>query len=271
MASTDPTHTTTLRERYGQRLRGQLGHLNAAIREGIVSDDVFLLQNQSPEKPEEQEPYDFPTFQGQIQAFMQWLSEQLEKGFLSVVTPEENFFIREAYEKGSNDGDSKVAVDGPEPSMDLDPHESALQKLRKRNYRLLRNVTGDMAREIRDSLTEGLVAGDHSSEIAREITDRMDKVGKHRATLISRTEVINAYSEGSLTQFEQLDIEGVTIEAEILTAHDDDVCELCESIEDMGVFSLSEIRNATIEINGQVVNPKPPVHPQCRCTLLPVT
>lgn len=271
MTSADPTHTQTVRTRYGQRLRGQLGHLNAAIRDGIIEDDVFFLQNENPEQPSQQQPYQFPTDQGQIRAFMDWFRKQVQKGFLSVVDPRKNVFIQAAYEQGVKGARAKLTVEGPEPDFELPAHKRALRELFTRNYKLLREVSDDMARDVRDSLVEGLRDGHHSSKIAREITNRVDKVGKHRATLIARTEVINAYSEGSLHQYEQVDVEGVTVQSELLTAQDDRVCDLCEAIADMGAFSLSEMRTKTLKLHGQVVNPKPPIHPRCRCTIIPVT
>lgn len=282
MASTDPTNTTTLRRRYGSRLRGQLGKLMAAIRDGIVTEDVFLLQNE-PKAPSDQEPYQFPRQQGQIRAFMDWLRKQISKGFLQVVNPESNVFIKAAYEQGVNGARRRLDVETPEPDFSLPTHQRALRELFTRNYELLQDVTEDMSREIRDELTEGLRDGDHSSKIASEISDRVQKVGKHRATVISRTEVINAYSEGSLQQYKDVDVEQVTLEAEVLTAQDERVCEICKAVEAMGVFSLDRIENGVVSkeqlqtyadddvsLPDTRWNPKPPIHPQCRCTLLPV-
>lgn len=266
----DPTRTTTLRKRYAQRLRGILGKLMAEIRKGFVSQDVLQIQN-APSEPESQEPYDFPTTRSKVARFMQWLRRQLQRGYLSLTDPEKNVFIKSAYEQGVDHARQRLSVSTPEPDFDLPPHRSSLQELYTRSYRLLQGVTNDMSRQIRDELVEGLRDGDHSSQISRSISDRVQKVGKHRSTLIARTEVINAYSEGSLNQFEEADVEGVAIQAEIVTAEDERVCEICKAVADMGVFPLSDVRNSSVEAAGRTVNVKPPIHPRCRCALVPIT
>lgn len=264
----DPTGTEWVQQEYGSRLRGTLGKLNAAIRDGFVSDDVLQIQN-APKEPEPQEPYQFPTDDGKVAAFMDWFRRQLQRGFLSVVSMSDNMFIRAAYEDGIEDARERLTVDTPEPNFELPIHRRALQELYTRSFELLQDVSQDMATEVRDELVEGLRDGDHSSDIARSITNRVDKIGKHRATLISRTEVINSYTEATINQYESVGVEGITVKSELLTAQDERVCPICKAIEDMGVFTLNETRNKTVEIQGKRYRIRPPIHVQCRCTLLP--
>lgn len=265
----DPTGTEWIQYEYGSRLRGTLRKLNAAIRDGFVSDDVLQIQN-APREPEPQQPYDFPTDAGKVRAFMDWFRRQLQRGFLSVVSMSDNMFIQASYKDGIQDARERLTVETPEPDFSLPVHRRALRTLYTRSYELLQDVSQDMATGVRDELVEGLRDGDHSSDIARSITNRVDKIGKHRATLISRTEVINSYTDATLNQYESVGVEGVTVKSELLTAHDERVCEICEAIEEMGVFILKQIRNKTVEIAGKLYRIKPPIHPQCRCTLLPV-
>lgn len=265
-----PSDTKDIQDEYGRRLRVPLRKLNAAIRDGIISEDVFLLQNDA-KPPEDQEPYDFPTQEGKIRQFMTWFQRQLQRGFLNVVSKSANLFIEAAYEQGANDAAARLDVEGPTPDLSIPPHRTALQEIYTRNYSLLQDVVGDMVPAIRSTLTEGLRDGDHSSDIARSLTNTVDKIGKNRSRLIARTEVMNAYTESSLTQYESVDVEGVTVKSEVLTAHDERVCQVCKKIEEMGVFSLDKFREKTVEIAGRVYSIRPPIHPQCRCTLLPVT
>lgn len=268
-APAGPTGTKSTQDEYRRRLQRPLGKLNAAIRDGIVDEDVFFLQNEA-KPPEDQEPYDFPTLQGQVRQFMHWFRTQLQRGFLSVVSLESNVFIEASYETGLDDARARLDIEDPDPEFRLPTHRTALQTLYARSYQLLTDVTQDMAREIRQELTEGLRDGEHSSDIARSLTDTVDKIGKNRARLIARTEVVNSYTEATLNQYESVDVSGVSVDSELETAHDDRVCDICERIEEMGVFTLDEIRNRTVEIGGRVYRVRPPCHPQCRCTLLPV-
>lgn len=267
----DPTETVSLRHAYRDRFVTWLGHLNARIRDGIITEDIFLLRNEAePEKPEEPNVYDFPTSQAKVQAFMTWLREQLQSGFLSIVGPASNKFIEDAYTMGAEHAQTLLPFE-TEIQFDSPAFRSSLRQLYIRNYELLRDVSNDMSSEIRDELVEGFQQGENPTEIARSITDRVDSVGKYRSTLIARTEVINAHSEGSLDHYERANVEGVSLRSELITADDDRTCKICKEIEDMGVFSISEMRNKVVSVFGKAYSIKPPVHPQCRCAILPVT
>ena len=74
---------------------------------------------------------------------------------------------------------------------------------------------------------------------------------------LARTEVINAYTEGTLDSYERLGVEEVQGRAEWSTAGDDRVCPQCAGMEG-AVFTIREARGLI------------PLHPNCRCAWLPV-
>ena len=74
--------------------------------------------------------------------------------------------------------------------------------------------------------------------------------------MLARTEIIRSHSEGTLNMFELAGIEEVELQAEFLTAGDERVCPICDSM----AGKIYELKDA----HGVI-----PVHPNCRCTWLP--
>jgi SPP1 gp7 family putative phage head morphogenesis protein len=122
----------------------------------------------------------------------------------------------------------------------------------------LKGVTATMRAQIRSTLIEGLEFGWNPKKIARKITERVKKIGIHRATLIARTEIIRAHHLASIQEYRNYEIRGVKVLAEWLTKRDSRVCSLCSPLEGK-VFTLDEVEG------------KIPVHLQCRCATAPVT
>ena len=88
-------------------------------------------------------------------------------------------------------------------------------------------------------------------EIAKNIDEQTD-IGITRARVMARTETMYAFNTGLTNEYASHGIEAV----EWLAAYDERVCEQCAPL--MGQkFPIDEA-------------PDCPLHPQCRCTLLPV-
>lgn len=283
--NSDPTKTSTLRRKYAQRLRGQLRKLNAAIRRGVAEQDVLDLTANDSEPPEDPPVFRFPTDEGYIDAFIKWLDDQLSRGLLRVISRDNNTFIRTAYERGIDHAETGLTQAGidlqhlPESSILNRPiHRDELQELYTRNYEYLEGISQDLSDEIRDELTRGFKEGWNPRKMARSLTDRVNRIGKTRATVMARTETINAHSTATLNRFEETGVETVGITAEFSDSDDDRVCPICETL-DGEVYELDEARNGTFEFDPGDDDPdllageyaiKPPVHPQCRCSFIPV-
>jgi len=138
-------------------------------------------------------------------------------------------------------------------------HADALGMLFVRNFNELAGVTEAMGQEIARALAEGLASGIGPREIARLMTDRVDKVGIVRATKIARTEIIRAHAEATLNRYEELGIGQVGLLEEYLTAQDNKVCDVCRGLARQdngygpGVFTIAQARGLI------------PRHPNCRC------
>ena len=115
-------------------------------------------------------------------------------------------------------------------------------------------VNGTTYEELRIALAEGFEAGESIPQMTERIRDYYKNGYERRATLVARTEVIAASNEGALQGYEK---EGVN-RAEFYAALDERTCEECMAYH-------GQVR-AVRDASGII-----PVHPQCRCTWVPVT
>lgn len=274
---TDPTRTKTTRRRFSQHLRARFDALKWHINRALVDRDVFGLssgrgnsvaENVDTDRdvtPSPKQWADIPDAEA-IAAFDSWLDSAMDREILEKY--EGDTYLREGYLKGVKHADSGLrGADLADPDVDnvaavlrRPVHRDGLGRIYTRTYQSLEGVTEATANQMRRELADGLARGDNPRKIARNLNDRVEKIGRTRATVVSRTEVIRAHSESSLTRYKE--IAGpettVTVRAEVLTADDDRVCEECASLEGRA-FSLDEARGVI------------PIHPQCRCTWLPKT
>lgn len=286
----DPTRTKSIRRTYGQRLRAAFGRINAAIREAVIEDDIFDLEDGELGEDEVQrladtfanaelravdEPPDLSNIDPdqRIERFQDWLDEAMESEVLEVIERDENVYVRRAYEHGLRDADRNLRQAG----MDVEPtdledarqfvqapvHERKLQLLFSRNYAELDGITNAVSQQVTRELANAIAAGENPRETARRITDRIDKIGKTRATVLARTETIKAHSDATIERYRQQGVDRVGIEPEvqIQTAGDQQVCQQCRSVARRAPWSLDEFEGSTNQ---------PPIHPQCRCAVLPV-
>ena len=259
----DPTRTATLRKRYSQKLRGQFGEINTEIRRGVRDRDVFGLSSDG-ESLAEPLPSQFPSRQDQqIETFDRWLKRQQENGVLDVISRNGNRYVRSAYGRGVEHANTELRKRGMDvPEQELQQlfnrpvHRDTLQLLYTSDYSDLEGITAEVSKQANRALTEGFAEGVGPDEIARRLTDRVDKIGKTRATTLARTSVIDAHSSATLRRFEELGVEEVSGKAEWRTARDRRVCARCRGL-DGSVYSIEEAKGML------------PRHPRCRCVWLP--
>lgn len=270
--SEDPTATKTLREEYGRNLRGAYDRIKTAIRQGVGENDIFGLQNDALVSPPSS--FGFERDDRKLQGFEAWLDNAQEEEVLTLIDRDGNRYIERAYEKGVRDADRNLARAG----MDLDPvdaaaarvimrmptHERKLQTIYTRNYQQLRGITQAVDQHVSRELADGIASGLNPREMARNINDRVEKIGKTRATTLARTETINAHSSASIERYRQQGIEEVGLEPEVgvSTAGDNLVCPDCAEVAQRGPYSLDELEGS---------DNQPPIHPNCRCSVIPIT
>ena len=128
--------------------------------------------------------------------------------------------------------------------------------LASRVYTDLKGVTDAMGTTMARTLVDGFVFGKGPREIARDLERNLDGIGRNRARVIARSEIIRCHAEAQLDIFDRLGVEEVGVSVEWLTAEDDRVCPLCSALNGV-VLKVEEARGLL------------PRHPQCRCCWTP--
>lgn len=126
-----------------------------------------------------------------------------------------------------------------------------------------------------DIISEGLADGKSIPQIKRQIANTFEEYSKVQAERITRTEVIRASNMGAIDAWES---SGLVTGKQWLTAMDDRVDPLCSYMNGKVVdlkgryFRKGEtlqVGDAKTTFNYGSIQ-EPPLHPNCRCTLLPI-
>ena len=212
--------------------------------------------------------------------FRSWLDTQIQTDIIGITSQAEiddafwTKYVNEGYEKGAgrafDDVRKPALASGSEQLSFFDGTRSEFLRqsfgrpetvekvklLAGRVFTDLKGVTDAMAAQMTRVLADGLVQGQNPREIARTLNDRIDKIGRTRATIIARTEIIRAHAEGQLDAMERLGVEEVGVMVEWSTAGDDRVCPRCQPMDGV-VLKIKEARGLI------------PLHAQCRCAHIP--
>lgn len=235
--------------------------------------------------------FDFPTDEGKVAAFMIWLREQTDQEILMVTRREGreivgreawmNVYIDSSYKQGILRAQIEMSKLGIVPSQLVTPqtplgisffspiHSDRVGLIYTRSFEELKTVTQVMNSRIQGIITEGLTTGlargiaegKNPTVIARELvkainSDGVENIGKVRARMIARTEIIRAHHVANINEYREAGIEGVTVLAEWGTAGTG-VCKRCQEKERQSPYTLDEIE------------PLIPLHPNCRCVAIP--
>lgn len=264
----DPTRTLTLRKKFEADMKRRLTALKKAIYQFIVTENgIGLTVNAS--------PYDFPNDLARIEAYKKWLLDLINRGLLSTDENGQPWlaeYIDSAYKQATIRSFQEVrAAKASENPIPVNPspmspfysqifggpiEQTRVQLLFVRAFDQLKGITESMAGSMSRVLADGLANGLGARAVARLLADEVDGIGRRRALVIARTELIHAYAEGQLDSFEKLGVEEVGAEIEWKTAGDAKVCPVCRALEGKR-FKISEARG------------KIPQHPNCRCAWIP--
>lgn len=281
----DPTGTTGIRNEFEKQLVRRFKKISKLINQAIVQNDVFGLKKRiigDSAKPmivmDDAIPppraFEFVRSNEKVDQFMQWLRTQEDETILEIIpgaristsanTAWSNTYIQTAYQKGINDagaklrkGGANVAESWTRSAFNRPIHTDRLELIYTRSFNQLNGITQAMDTQISRILAQGIAEGRGPMDIARDMANRVQKIGITRARVLARTEVISAHAEATLNSYREAGIEGVQVEAEFTTAGDDSVCEECEDLEGR-TFSMDEA--------GGII----PVHPNCRCSWTPL-
>jgi len=218
--------------------------------------------------------YQFSSSADKIDGFMAWLKQMQAEGILEIQigtpltqaagTAWQNVYIESAYRKGVADAAGRLRESGARvegswvtAAFDRPIHADRVALAYSRAFSDLAGVTDAMDAQISRVLAQGLSEGRGPMYIARQMVNRVDKIGIARARIIARTEVIRAHAEATLNSYTEAKVEGVNVMAEFSTSLDNAVCPECAALEGKE-YTMEQARGLI------------PVHPRCRCAYLPV-
>ena len=202
--SDDPTRTLTLRNKAVSEINRRFKQLNRLIVESVKENKVFVDNAQALRKEE----FIFLRDADKLKKFDAWLQGVIAEIILSgsVQKDDSNInwllaYIDTAYRKGIKKSTSvmqqrlgkNVIPDLPN-LVNLPPHARAMELIFTRDFDQLKGITEAMSQQISYVISEGILQGENPNDMAKRITDRVEKIGITRAKLLARTEVINAFN-----------------------------------------------------------------------------
>jgi len=286
----DPTRTTTLRNLFAQQMNTRFNKVASAVKHAIVDLDVLALKQLTVQQLMNRQ-FDFPTNDRKIEEFMRWLDELIGAELLTVlqarglgqsIHPQwTDLYVEDSYKRGVIRARSEMRKSGMDiPSMEdtggirasmgTPFHMDRVGILYIRTFEELKGITSQMSTLISRTLAQGLMDGDNPKLIASKLVKVIADVGdlsltdslgrfvpaKRRAQIMARTEIIRAHHRGMIQEYRNWGLHGVYVMAEFRTAGDKRVCSICDSMQG-NKYTLDEAEGII------------PVHPQCRCMVLP--
>ncbi|MBQ2832249.1 phage minor head protein [Methanobrevibacter sp.] len=222
---------------------------------------------------EEARDYFFGEAEYQVEVF-----QSLEDEWDSILEgkyPSVEALLNEVYRRGK----AKGYTDMREHIKYTEADKQAIKIARDYNYHLISKIDNDTRIQIKNKINEAVIAGEHPYTVAPKILsiagERLEGSNftpRQRATMIARTEISRVQNTGILQSY----INEGYIEVKLLTAEDNNVCQLCLRY----AFEFNDDDNITFANRGEervhniiklIKNGKfPPFHPLCRCTYLSV-
>lgn len=156
-------------------------------------------------------------------------------------------------------GKTALARVGAEVSFDLE-NPRVVAFLSERALDEAVGISGRLKDEISSRIVDGVEEGLGADAIAQNLRKFFDEQASFRAERIARTEVVRGYQEGNLEGYLQ---SGNVVSKRWLTAGDELVDDDCLQNEKDGEIPL--------DAGFSSGDFSPPVHPNCRCDLVPIT
>ncbi len=181
--------------------------------------------------------------------------------------------VKEILEESGNDTldflDSEKVFDASTEAVKQFVRTEALKGIRVMN-----KVTKS---KLRKTLGQAIDDGLGPVEIAREIRGVFTEAKEVRSIRVARTESLKAANRGALEAYKQ---SGVVVGKQWLTSEDELVCQWCGPLDGKIQATNQEFfhegesyvgnEGDLIKFNLESI-PTPPLHPNCRCTIVPVT
>lgn len=286
----DPTQTTTVRDRFRQRLSARTREVRGAVRQQIEGTQPSSATAAEIAAGGVAGLAVIET----LGAFRRWLSrlfESLVVGTAALTNVRRGThwtasFVRESYETGLRQAHSALRARGydapdraPRTVMGETRHQQALGDLYEQTYIDLEDAVENTQQEVRRAITDGGFIERAADDVAkRELVDTINdrvsaNMGKRFQPLAASAPVRSA-NEAAIQSYAAAGVEEVGIEPETttgdgqdvdwITADDDRVCLECKQLAVDAPYKLAAV------IAGDAPRPIRDSHLVCRCFLLPL-
>ena len=163
----------------------------------------------------------------------------------------------------------------------FDPYTETIQNFLKNNsLKVAKGVNAETEKQIRATLAQGIRENETVQELSARIMQVFGTASTYRAYMIAQTESAMAENYADVQAWTQT---GVVIAKEWYTARDENVCGFCHDMDkkviplDGAFFEKGDITefidgkgNAhAMTLDYRTIG-EPPLHPNCRCVLLPI-
>lgn len=165
-------------------------------------------------------------------------------------------YIEQAYSAGWDKGKSDIDAGGFGP-FNVPPDEEALNFLDGYQFDLINGLGEDIKKDIGRVVRDAVTNGWSMQRAAKELRSVLD-AKKWRINTIARTEVMRAANMGRLNAYKK---SGVVKGKEWVTAWDDRTCPRCSDCDGHRTL-LDQAFDCGVMA--------PPLHPNCRCTIVPI-
>lgn len=177
----------------------------------------------------------------------------------------------EIIKQGSREGFALLGLD-----KEIDVSNPVVQKyLEESIFRLADATTEETNAKLGKELAEGVESGEGVPKLRKRVQSVFSSMAKYRAERIARSEVIRATNWGTEKAYKESGV----VEGKVwLTATDERTCEFCGPLDgrEVGLSKnyfnkgddVSGSEGGTLSVNYDNVA-VPPLHPNCRCTIIP--
>lgn len=151
----------------------------------------------------------------------------------------------------------------------------AVAYLHQYGGQLIKEINQTTREKLMATLGEGFKNGESIDELKKRVKDTFKEATIDRAEMIARTEALKASNTATVEAYRQ---SGVVKAKEWLTERDQRTCEWCGEMDGktIGLDRAYFHEGDTFEVNGQSLKidfidvGEPPLHPNCRCTTIPI-
>jgi len=191
---------------------------------------------------------------GIIDDISRWLRVEIDQQVTNPARSVVDRNMTQAYKKGIKKANRDMKIDHVIPGHDMMPLDyEALVNIQEINMNRIKDCNTSMHDAITYSCSKGITQGWGVDRIAYEIRRNIEgnqNMGIVRARTIARTEIIDAYNTATDNRYKAMGLKDKDIVW--ITAFDERTCEECVDNDGKNIEEIGE---------------RPPIHPNCRCSI----